>query len=373
MEHLRLLHAGPTLVAASLCTRYHIIGSRKTIRSVVRGCVSCRRASVRPQPQLLGQLPRERTTPGAVFDHVGVDYAGPVYIKYGFVRRPIVIKAYICIFVSFSVKAVHLELVSDLTTEAFVASLRRFIARRGKPLTIWSDHGTNFVGAARELKELSHFLEECKTQNVVSKFCTSQNIEWKFIPERAPHFGGLWEAAVKSVKSHLKHVVKNSRLTFEEFSTVLTQVEACLNSRPLTPLPSTSDSDVIEVLTPGHFLAGKPIESVPDPSVSYRSVSLLRRWHLCQSMVRHFWQRWSSEYIATLRRYTKWHHPERNVQVGDVVILQEDNVIPARWPLARVTETHPGNDGIVRVVTVKTSSGVYKRPVAKLALLLPQD
>ena len=97
---------------------------------------------------MLGQLPTERLTPGLVFDHVGVDDAGPVYIKYGFVRKPTVVKAYICVFVSLSVKAVLLELVSNLTTEVFIATLRCFIARRGRPSTIWSDHGTNFVGAA---------------------------------------------------------------------------------------------------------------------------------------------------------------------------------------------------------------------------------
>ena len=299
-EHLRLLHAGPTLLAASLSSRYHIVGSRKAIRSVVRGCIVCRRSSVKPQPQMLGQLPRERVTPGAVFDDVSVDYAGPIYIKYGFVRKPTIVKAYICVFVSFSVKAVHLELVSDLTTEAFLATLRRFIARRGKPSTIWSDHGTNFVGAARELKELTEFLKGQEVQNLISKFCSAQNIQWRFIPERAPHFGGLWEAAVKGVKIHLKHVVSNVKLTFEEYSTVLAQVEACLNSRPLTPLPS--EGDIIEVLTPGHFLIGKPLEALPDPPVSYRSISLLRRWHMCQALVRHFWQRWSREYIVTLRR-----------------------------------------------------------------------
>ena len=146
---------------------------------------------MKPQPQMLGQLPHERVTPGAVFDDVGADYAGPIYIKYGFVRKPTIVKAYICVFVSFSVKAVHLELVSDLTTEAFLATLRRFIARRGKPSTIWSDHGTNFVGAAHELKELTEFLKGQEVQNLISKFCSAQNIEWRFIPERAPHFGGL--------------------------------------------------------------------------------------------------------------------------------------------------------------------------------------
>ena len=200
-EHLRLLHAGPTLLIASLCRRYHVIGFRNIVRSVTRSCVICRRTSVKPQPQMMGQLPIERLTPGPVFDNVGVDYVGPVYIEYGFVRKPTIVKAYICVFVSLSVKAVHLEVVSDLTTGAFIASLRRFIARRGKPSTSWSDHGTNFVGAAREIKEFIEFLEKQKMQDFISEFCSAQNIVWKFIPERAPHFGGLWEAAVKSLKT----------------------------------------------------------------------------------------------------------------------------------------------------------------------------
>ena len=116
-------------------------------------------------------------------------------------------KAYVSVFVSFSVKAIHLELVSDLTTDAFIAALRRFIARRGKPSVIWSDHGTNFTGADRELKSLFEFLRRQQTQGTISQFCTAQNIEWKFIPEKAPHFGGLWEAAVKSMKLHLKKIV----------------------------------------------------------------------------------------------------------------------------------------------------------------------
>ena len=144
------------------CRRYHITGCRKTVRSITRGCITCRRTSARPQPQMLGQLPIERITPGAVFDQTGVDYAGPVYIKYGYVRKPTVIKAYVCVFVSLTVKAVHLELVSDLSSEAFIATLRRFISHRGKPSLIWSDNGTKFVGASREFQELADILERQK-------------------------------------------------------------------------------------------------------------------------------------------------------------------------------------------------------------------
>ena len=163
-EHLRLLHAGPTLLSASLSLRYHIVGGRNVVRLITRECVICRRSSAKPQPQMLGQLPIERITPGLVFDTVGVDYAGPVLIKYGRVRKPTVIKAYICVFVSLTVKAVHLELVTDLTTDSFIASLRRFIAHRGNPSLIWSDHGTNFIGAAHEIKDFYKFLQGQKTQ-----------------------------------------------------------------------------------------------------------------------------------------------------------------------------------------------------------------
>ena len=167
---------------SSLNRKFHIVGGRRSVRSVTRGCIICRRNSEKPKPQMMGRLPIERVTPDLVFDNVGVDYAGPVHVKYGYTRKPTVVKAYICVFVSLSVKAVHLELVSDLTTDAFVSALRRFIAHRGKPKLIWSDHGTNFIGAQKDLKQLAEFLESQRVQNIVSRFCTSQHIQWKFIP-----------------------------------------------------------------------------------------------------------------------------------------------------------------------------------------------
>ena len=370
-EHVRLLHAGPTLLTSSLNRRFHIVGGRRFVRSITRGCTTCRRNSEKPQPQLMGQLPMERVTPDLVFENVGIDYAGPVYIKYGYVRKPKIVKAYVCIFVSLTVKAVHLELVSDLTTDAFISALRRFIARRGKPKLLWSDHGTNFVGAQKELNELAEFLESQRVQNVVSQFCTSQRVQWKFIPERSPHFGGLWESAVKSMKYHLKRVTTNVKLTFEEFSTVITQIEACLNSRPIVAL--SCNDDEIEALTPGHFLIGRPIEALPDSSFSYRTISLLRRWHLCQTLTRQFWQRWSQEYLASLRKYAKWHKPMRNLSVGDVVVLHESGLVQTKWPLGRVIKVYNGKDGLVRVADIKTQTGVFKRPIHKLALLLPSE
>ena len=367
-EHLRLLHAGPSLLIALLSRRYHLVKGRSLVRSITRACVVCRRGS-RPQPQMMGQLPAERVAIGSVFEKVGIDYAGPVYTKIGSTRKPTIVKSYVAVFVSLSVKAVHLEAVSDLTTEAFLACLRRFAARRGKPTLIWSDHGTNFVGAARVLAELHQFLHKRETEEAVTNYCSSQGIVWEFIPERAPHFGGLWEAAVKSMKRHLHRIVGNVKLRFKELSTVLCQIEACLNSRPLTPLPDASDSD-LEILTPGHFIIGRPIEAIPDSAAADQPVSSLRRWNLCQALVKHFWQRWSSEYLVTLQKFTKWRRPSRSFKVGDIVLLQEDTMAPMCWPVARVVATHTGQDGLVRVVQVKTSSGSYTRPANKLVLLL---
>ena len=337
-EHLRLLHAGPTLLSCSLNRHFHILCGRQIVRSITRACVTCRRAA-----------------------------AKPLLLKLGSTRKPVIVKSYVCVFVSLSVRAVHLELVSDLTTDAFIACLRRFISRRGKPTLIWSDNGTNFVGAANELRALVEFLKSQQVQGQISAFCSTQKIQWKFIPEHAPHFGGIWEATVKSFKSHLCKVASSVRLTFEEMTTVLAQIEACLNSRPLVALPS--DDDGIEALTPGHFLIGRPVEALPDPALAYRSISILSRWQLCQALVRHLWQCWSSDYLVSLRRTAKWHRPSANLQVGDVVILREDNVTPSKWPLARVMIVHKGQDSLVRVVTVKTSTGTYRRPVRKVVLL----
>ena len=161
------------------------------------------------------------------------------------------------------------------------------------------------------------------------------------------------------------------KLTFEEAVTILSQIEACLNNRPLTTLP---DSDSIEALTPGHFLIGKPLQALPDePGVRSLSISLPRRWRLCQTITQHFWQRWSNEYLTQINRFTKWHYPSRNLSVGDIVILQEDHLVPTKWPLGKVIEIHPSKDKLVRVATVKTVNGKYKRPVTRLAILLPAN
>ena len=157
-NHIQLGHCGPTLLLSHTGERYHVLGGRQLSRNVCKTCVTCRKAAARVQTQLMGQLPAARTTPSPPFETTGIDYAGPFTLKKGHTRKPVLVKAYLAIFICFSTKAVHLEVVSDLTTAAFLATLKRFISRRGLPQAIHTDNGSNFVGARNDLQELYLFM-----------------------------------------------------------------------------------------------------------------------------------------------------------------------------------------------------------------------
>ncbi|XP_055685665.1 uncharacterized protein LOC129791530 [Lutzomyia longipalpis] len=236
-EHLLLMHAGPQLTLASLRQKYWPIDGRRLTRSVLRKCLTCIKARPTHVQQLMGDLPPERIDHLTAFNTIGVDFAGPIYIKQG-VRKTVTIKAYVAVFVCFSTKAVHLEGVSSLHTDSFIAAFRRMIARRGLPHKVFSDNGTTFVGADRELKRL---WEAEQHQQAIQMVAGELGIEWNFLPPRSPHHGGLHEAAVKSFKHHFVRVVGDRALTFEGLATILCQIEAVLNSRPLVPTSDNPD------------------------------------------------------------------------------------------------------------------------------------
>lgn len=277
------------------------------------------------------------------------------------------IKVYIALFVCFVTRAVHLEVVSDLSTDAFIAALKRFISRRGKCSEIFSDCGTNFIGAKRKLAEFEKLVLSERHNSNVSHFLSDIGISWHFNPPGSPHMGGLWEAGIKSTKFHLKRVVGDLKLTIEEFETLLTQIEACLNSRPLTPM--SSDPDDLCALTPGHFLIGRSLASLPEPNYLDVKLNSLSRWQLIQRALQQFWKRWHREYLCRLQQRPKWLLGTKNVEINDLVLLKEDNLPPTKWKLARIIDVHPGSDGLVRVVTLKTSDGVYQRNITKICQL----
>lgn len=193
----------------------------------------CRKAIPKPSWQLMGELPSARVNINRPFSSSGVDYCGPFYVRDRVRQNSKKYKAYVAIFVCMATKAVHIELVEDLTTEAFLGALKRFTARRGKVHEIYSDNGKNFVGADRVLQQT---LENEEFKKSVQEFVTNERTNWHFIPPRSPHQGGLWEAAVRSMKLHLKRTLGDICLIVGEMYTVLTQVKAILNSRPLIPL-----------------------------------------------------------------------------------------------------------------------------------------
>ena len=332
------------------------------VKSCLRKCIICCRWRHQPPVQLMGTLPRARVIPCRPFIRAGVDYAGPIQVRSGRGRGQKSVKGYIALFICLATKAVHLELVSDGSAETFLAALRRFVARRGICSEMYSDCGTNFVGANRELRTLlrAALLDGRDLLATIA----AEGIEWKFNPPAAPHFGGLWEAAVKSVKHHLRRQIGEQKLTFEELSTLLAGIEACLNSRPLEPL--SDDPEDLQALTPGHFLIGGPVIAIPEPSLEEVPMSRLSRWQLVQQIQQHFWRRWSKEYLNTLQTRDKWCQVQPAIQKGTLCLLKNELLPPTRWPLARITSVHPGSDGLTRVVTVRTAKTEVKRPINKV-------
>lgn len=316
----------------------------------------------------MGDLPEPRVTPARAFSRSGVDFAGPVYVLNSKGRGAKTSKAYICIFICMAVKAIHLELVSDLTADAFIAAFKRFVARRGKCHEIWSDNGTNFVAANKELFAIWQEAGLEFPGSITSQIAID-GTQWHFTPPCRPNFGGLWEAGVKSVKQHLRKILTHN-LTFEEFTTVLTQIEACLNSRPLTPIPTDMDvMDDIQVITPGHFLIGEALVSVPDRSYETANINLLTRWQHTQRLVQAFWKRWQAEYLTRLNQRPKWLRKTPEFEMGDIVLLKGENMPPSKWPLARIIDKHPGHDGMTRVYTVRCNGKNIKRSVSSLCAL----
>ncbi|XP_011858632.1 PREDICTED: uncharacterized protein LOC105556166, partial [Vollenhovia emeryi] len=356
-EHERHLHAGPQATLAAVRQNYWLVSARDVVRQITRKCVTCFRSSPKTASALMGNLPKHRiTVPARPFEKCGVDYAGPFHYKEGSRRSAKLLKCYMAIFVCFSTTAVHIELATDLSTEAFLNVLKRFISRRGYPSDIYSDNGLNFVGAERELKELATLFNNQEEQQRIINYMAIRQIRWHFIPPRAPHHGGLWEAAVKRAKRHLYRVTKDIKLRYEELETLLIQIEAVLNSRPLRPMSSHPDD--LTPLTPGHFLIGGPLAAYPEPSLEDVPSNRLSHCQCVEQFRQHIWQRWLKEYLHHCQQRDKWKIKTNPIRVGQMVLLKEDNTPPLSWPLARIVEIHPDSDNIVRTVTILDAIGV---------------
>lgn len=361
-QHIKLLHCGPQLLLSNLRNNFWPLRGRVLARGTVNNCKICKIMKAKCFNPIMGNLPSSRVIPSQPFHVTGVDFAGPFYITDRKGRGCRITKCYLCLFICFSTKALHLEVASDLSTDVFMLCLRRFISRRGKPLQLYCDNGTNFVGANNEI---TNFLKS-NNKNITG-LAADEGIKFKFSPAYSPHFGGLWEAGVKSAKHHIIRILGDKHLTFEELSTLFAQIEAILNSRPLTPL--TSDPKDLNPLTPAHFLIGKPLTSLPAENLLEANLNRLDRYRLLEKMRQHFWERWRNEYLCELQQKSKWLVQQRGFQKDDLVVIKEPNLPPLKWRMGRIYELHPGADGTARVADVYTTKGIVRRAIHNLCSL----
>ncbi|XP_053691641.1 uncharacterized protein LOC128740146 [Sabethes cyaneus] len=346
--------------------RFWPVRGRELARKIVRQCVTCFRCSPKPTEQYMAPLPSVRVTPARVFSNSGLDYCGPFSIRplYG---RGANVEMYVAVFVCMVVKAIHLEIVSDLSSVACINAVKRFVARRGRLINLYCDNSTAFVGADRELKQLRRqYIDQFGTEKW-NNYCLEEGISFHFIPPRSPHHGGLWEAGVKSFKYHLRRILGSRAFTLEEMSTAVAQIERILNSRPLCPL-SNHSQDLLS-LTPGHFLVGEPLYSIPEPDYTEQQTNRLKRFQEMTRGIQDFWKRWSREYTSELHQRSKWQVVRDEVKLGSLVLLKQENLPPLAWNLGRVVAVFPGADQHVRVVEVRTAKGLYKRAITEVYLL----
>ncbi|KAK2903738.1 hypothetical protein Q8A73_010395 [Channa argus] len=358
--HERIGHGGRNHVLSTLRQRYWIPNAISAIRKILSSCRTCRRLHGATGRQQMADLPLSRVLPDEPpFTRTGVDCFGPFTIK----RGRTIAKRYGVIFTCMATRAVHIEVAASLDTDSFINALRRFIARRGQVLEIHSDNGTNFVGAERELKRS---LEEWNMSKIENRL-TQSGIKWMFNPPSASHFGGVWERLIRSVRKVLSATLKDQSLDEEGLQTLLCEVEAILNSRPITT-PSDDPND-LEALTPNHLLLLKTQPSIPQGVFQEDDLYSRRRWRQVQYMADLFWKRWVKEYLPELQRRQKWTHAKRNFVPGDIVLIVDESAPRNSWVIGRIIHAIQDERGLVRQVRIKTRTNEFDRPITKVCLL----
>lgn len=355
----KLLHPGPERVLAELRRQYWILRGREAIRKHQHSCRECRLWRAKPDVPKMADLPPSRLRIyKPPFYSTGVDCFGPFTVKIG--RRTE--KRWGIVFKCLTTRCVHLDLLESLDTDAFLMSLRRFIARRGTPFELLCDNGTNFVGGERELREAFNTMAP-QLQEQLAK----QKISFQFNPPSAPHFGGAWEREVRSVKAALRVILKEQSVPEPVLQTVLIEVEGILNAKPLGYVSAdTADPDPI---TPNVLLMGRHDSSLPQALYDSSSILGTRRWRHSQVLADHFWSMFIRRYLPTLQGRPKWRADGDRLTVDQVVLIVDPQLPRALWPVGKVVETHPGADGRIRTATVKVKDKNYVRPVARLIQL----
>ena len=371
--HQKTAHGGRGMTLSGMRSRgFWIIKANSAVRSLLNQCVPCRRLRSSSNQQIMADLPEKRTTEVPPFTHCGVNMFGPFLVK----ERRSYLKNYAALFTCFSSRAIHIESTSSLETDTFIMSLRRFLSRRGNARSITSDNGTNFVGASNELRKALEEMDNAKIQTFLADVGTDW-IVWKRNPPSASNMGGVWERQIRSARKILDSLLAThgSMLNEEALRTLMVEVEAIVNSRPLT-VETLSDPNSLPAISPTNLLIQKSTVILPPPG-AFEDADLYCRkyWRRVQYLADQFWSRWRKEFLLTLQTRTKWtRRNQRYISKGDVVLMREEtrrNI----WPLGRVTKVLPDDKGIVRsaVVWVPREKTELHRPCNKLVVLVEVD
>ncbi len=366
-EHQRCAHQGHATVLSNLRNRFWIVDGRAAVRRAAERCQFCKLARAKPIIPKMGELPYYRlVTKKHPFTYTGVDLMGPIEVVVGRHHE----KRWVAVFTCMVTRAVHIEVVHALSTDETMMALSRFVDTRGRPSHIYSENGTNFVGAKKVLHDNWASLDWNSIMNM-DKF---SEIKWQFSPPCSPHFGGAWERMVGATKKILKKTLHEKFPKDQTLITMLKGAENIINSRPLTY--GSSDPADLQPLTPNHFLRGFADVGPGIPGSFDEDDEVVRlQWRKAQYFIDQFWERWTKEALPELIRREKWHHDGKPVQHGDVVLIVNDQAPRNTWVRAIVTATFPGSDGEVRVVEVETADPatkrrvIYKRGVDKICPL----
>ncbi len=377
--HERICHQGRNQTLTELrANGFWVIGGSKSVAKLIHRCVKCRRLRQPAEEQRMAELPKERVEVSAPFTYCGIDCFGPFITKKARKEQ----KRYGLIFTCLASRSVHIEMLEDLSTDAFINALRCFISLRGAVRQLHCDQGTNFVGAKNEFKEA---LKQCDTKTIES-FLAERQCEFIFNAPSASHAGGVWERQIRTVRNVLNATLcqYSGRLDDSSLRTLFYEAMAIVNSRPLT-VNEVNDPTSLEPLTPNHLILMKSKIALPPPGkFEKEDVYATKRWRRVQYLVEQFWSRWKREYLMNISTRQKWHTTRRNLKVDDLVIIKEDTP-RNQWHLGRVVETKKESDGLVRRVKVlvgertsvkqdrPTKPLIIERPIQKLVLLLESE
>ena len=353
---MSVAHNGVRETLNCLRQQFWLPKAKNFIRKIIYECRTCRRYEGKPycypSPP---PLPTSRVSPTHAFDSVGLDYAGPLFIKniYPIDNNDPLFKSWISLFTCATTRAIHLDLAVDCSASSCIRVLQRFISRRGTPKLIISDNGTNFISAD------------------VQSYAAEHNISWKFNLASAPWQGGFFERLVQSVKRCLKKLIGHSRLTFEELLSVLYEIEMILNNRPLTFVYNELTH---EPLTPNHLIYGRQLSyRNMHPNIESNVVTTENRAKHINVIIEQFWKQWTKEYLTSLREYsTKKYRNNRNreISINDVVLIMDDRIPRQRWKYGKIINLFDSTDSKIRGALVNIFSNgrliEIHRPINKL-------